>query len=107
MAQPRRQLGNYVPSYCGGLTYGNIEDLQSLIADGLASGKHRILARLAEDDMAGLLELSKDHGYMEKEGYYSKCHICLDLRTHLHESGEFPELKPDEFYERIRIERGG
>ncbi len=97
--------GNYVPGYCGGVTFGNIEDLDTLISRGLDPRKYPVLSLLVEDDFAGLLELARDYGYRELDsGYYSKCHLCLDLRSYLHANGEFAELKPDQFYRQVPVE---
>jgi len=43
-----------------------------------------------------------ERGYQESaEGYYSKCHLCMDLRKHLAQTGDYPELSPREFYLRL------
>ena len=31
----------------------------------------------------------------------SKCHLCLGIRRHLAQTGEFPELAPRAFYEHL------
>ena len=41
-------------------------------------------------------------GYREREGgYVSKCDLCLDLRGYLVKRGEYRELAPRAFYERL------
>ncbi|TDA29507.1 MAG: hypothetical protein DSO04_07515 [Hadesarchaea archaeon] len=53
-------------------------------------------------DLRLLYELAVELGYREREGdYVSKCHLCLDLRRHLAETGQFRELSPREFYEHL------
>ncbi len=96
--------GNYVPGYCGGLSFGKIEDLPRLMDEGLPAEEYPVLSLLIEDDMAGLYDLARGYGYRARDGYYSKCHLCTDLRTHLHEHGDFRELKPDQFYEQVKAE---
>ncbi len=55
-----------------------------------------------DEDLEGLLNLAKDYGYSEAgDGYFSKCHLCTDLRRHLALEGDFIELKPKEFYNRL------
>ncbi|MFB6291527.1 MAG: hypothetical protein ABEJ25_07380, partial [Candidatus Bipolaricaulia bacterium] len=94
--------GNYMPGYCGGLSFGHIEDLDSLTSRGIDREKYPILSFLSEGNFSELYELASDYGYREtKAGYYSKCHLCLDLRRHLHDNGNFAELKPDEFYRQL------
>ena len=96
--------GNYMPGYCGGLTFGDIEEVGSLISRGLDRNDYPILDLLVENDLGGLYELARDHGYRDSEpGYYSRCHLCLDLRAFLHDREEFSELKPDEFYRQIPV----
>ena len=49
--------------------------------------------------MHGLLQFALDSGYDEnKDGYYSKCHLCVDIRKYLKTKDNFRELKPDAFY---------
>jgi hypothetical protein len=93
---------NYVPGYCGGLSLGDVRNLDRLIEDGLPRDSFPILDRIARNDFKGLLSLAKDHGYMENEkGYFSKCHFCVDVRKHLAQEGNFAELAPEEFYVRV------
>jgi hypothetical protein len=41
-----------------------------------------------------------DYGYEElPDGYAGKCHLCVDVRRHLVEHGEFAELRPRAFYD--------
>ncbi|MBS3788375.1 hypothetical protein KGY79_09305 [Candidatus Bipolaricaulota bacterium] len=94
--------GNYIPGYCGGLSFGRIENLEALLSKGVDPERVPILSLIAEDNFAGLYDLAREYGYGEADpGYYSKCHLCLDLRRHLHEHGNFAELKPDEFYHQL------
>lgn len=97
--------GNYVPGYCGGLSFGDIGDLNSLLTNGLAPHNFPILSHLVEDDFEGLLKMAKNRGYSSLDsGYYSKCHLCEDIRAFLHSTGNFTELQPDQFYQHLPVD---
>ena len=91
--------GNYVPGYCGGISLGDCRDLDSLLKKGIETEEYPILDFLIDENLEGLFRFSKDLGYQERqEGYFSKCHLCMDIRKYLAAGGEFKELKPREFY---------
>ena len=91
--------GNWLPGYCGGISLGNWHDLDLLFDEGLDLNNHPVLGFLINQDFEGLLRYAQDFGYEElKEGYISKCHICVDIRKYLVTKQEFKELKPKEFY---------
>jgi len=93
-------LGNYVAGYCGGLSLGEAEDLEGILS-GVDLEERPVLGALVRD-LRLLYELAVELGYREREGgYVSKCHLCLDLRRHLAETGQFRELSPREFYEHL------
>jgi hypothetical protein len=49
--------------------------------------------------MHGLLKFAIDSGYYENtDGYYSKCHLCVDIRKYLNSKNNFRELQPEAFY---------
>lgn len=55
-------------------------------------------------DLRRLYELGvKEFGYKElREGYVSKCHLCVDIRKHIvQQTDEFKELSPREFYRHL------
>ena len=94
--------GNFMPGYCGGISLGHWRNLNSLVTDGIDLDKYPVLSFLIADDIRGLLNFAHDFGYHESpEGYVSKCHLCLDLRTYLVSKAEFQELKPKEFYAHV------
>jgi hypothetical protein len=94
--------GNYLPGYCGGISLGDCRNLDELLNEGIDLQKHPILRFLAEQDFGGLLRFAGGFGYEEPgEGYVSKCHLCVDIRKHLSETGQFEELRPGEFYRRL------
>lgn len=92
--------GNYVPGYCAGLALGDVHDLRTMCEEGLDLDARPVLSALLTS-MAALRRLAKANGYVEKEGYVSKCHLCIDIRRHLAHVGSFVELKPLEFYDRL------
>jgi len=94
--------GNYIPGYCGGISFGDCRELERLLTDGIEIEEFPILGFLLSENLAGLLEFAGDFGYSERrEGYLSKCHLCMDLRKHLVGKGDFNELQPGEFYSRL------
>lgn len=94
--------GNYVPGFCGGLSFGDCRQLGTLLREGVDLEERPILALLMKDDFEGLLRFAGEHGYEEcREGYLSKCHLCTDLRKHLVGKHEFKELQPREFYSHL------
>ena len=92
--------GNLVPGYCGGISLGHWQDLDRLVEEGIDLEEHPVLSFLIAEDIQGLLGFARDFGYQEsREGYLSKCDLCLDLRDHLVSEEGFAELNPKEFYE--------
>ncbi len=91
--------GHYIPGYCGGITLGDCRHLDDLLKNGIDLNEYHVLNYLISDDMKGLLQLAVDYGYTENNnGYYSKCHLCVDIRKCLNIKADFKELKPEEFY---------
>jgi hypothetical protein len=91
--------GNFMPGYCGGISLGPWSDLDTLVQEGIDLDEHPVLRFLIAEDMRGLLHFAEDVGYQpSREGYLSKCDLCLDLRRHLVSKGDFAELSPKEFY---------
>lgn len=94
--------GNFIPGYCGGLSLGDCRELDRLLAEGIDDEKHPVLGFIAEGDFAGFYAFAYERGYREsEEGYFSKCHLCTDLRRHLLKNGGFAELEPAFFYEQL------
>ena len=90
---------NFIPGYCGGITLGDCRELDDLLKTGINLKEYPVLKYLISDDMRGLLQFALDSGYDEnKDGYYSKCHLCVDIRKYLKTKDDFRELKPDAFY---------
>lgn len=94
--------GNYIPGYCGGITLGDCKELDDLLKIGIDLKEYPVLKFLINKDMQGLLQFAVDFGYSEDEaGYYSKCHLCVDLRKYLNTKNDFKELKPNAFYSNL------
>jgi hypothetical protein len=88
-----------VPGFCCGVSLGDCRKLDDLLRNGVDTEEHPVLGFLMEEDLGGLHGLAMDHGYEAAEsGYFSRCHLCTDLRRHLALSGNFKELSPLEFY---------
>jgi hypothetical protein len=91
--------GNYIPGFCGGITLGDCRNLNDVLKYGIDLKEYPVLKYLICEDMEGLLRFTVEKGYIvSEEGYYSKCHLCVDLRRYLNIVDEFRELKPDAFY---------
>ena len=93
--------GNYMPGYCGGLSWGEVKNLDSMCGDGINLNEFPILKALIIDGIKDLYEFAvKDFGYEEiAEGYNSKCHLCFDIRKKIiQRTTNFKELQPKEFY---------
>ncbi|MEM2914527.1 MAG: hypothetical protein QXH91_03885, partial [Candidatus Bathyarchaeia archaeon] len=93
--------GNYVSGYCGGISLGDAEDMNSLRCINLE--EKPILKALATD-IKSLYDIGvKEFNYQENnEGYISKCHLCIDIRKHIvQKTGKFRELNPTEFYQQL------
>jgi hypothetical protein len=94
--------GNYIPGFCGGITLGDCRELNELLKTGIDPEEYPVLNYLIREDMDGLLQFALLRGYNpDEEGYYSKCHLCVDLRRYLNDKGGYKELKPDEFYHHL------
>jgi len=95
---------NYITGYCGGISLGNARNLNQ-ICQGIKLDDCPVIAMLSSDKGIGkLFQFSiNEYGYKElKDGYVSKCHLCLDIRKHIVEqTSEFRELQPEEFYNNL------
>jgi len=93
---------NYITGYCAGISLGDARRLDRLCREGIELEDHPIIEKLVSPRGLGKLfeYASKEYGYKERrEGYISKCHLCLDIRKHIIEqTDEFRELKPKDFY---------
>ncbi|MCS7180742.1 MAG: hypothetical protein NZ891_05260, partial [bacterium] len=89
--------GNYMPSFCAGITIGNYEEV---LEKGI-NDEDKVLKFLL-NDIYELLLWAESYGYKRKDGYVNKCHLCLDIRKFLIENNfRFDSLKPEEFYKNL------
>ena len=94
--------GNYVPGYCGGLSYGGWDELDSLVGSSPDPQRKPVLSMIMNSDFESLLGFAEERGWRALPGgYFSKCHLCVDIRKHLSSLGGFPELSPAEYYEHL------
>jgi len=95
--------GNYISWFCGGLAVGDWHELPQILSDFRSGNYPPIIDLLVTGGPYRLLEMAKEeYGYQElAEGYAGKCHLCVDVRRHLSAHGDFPELRPREFYGNI------
>jgi hypothetical protein len=95
--------GNYISWFCGGLSVGPWRELPRVLTDYEAGNFPPIIDTLIASGPYGLLQrASKLEGYQElPDGYAGKCHLCVDVRRHLADSRDIPELQPRQFYQMI------
>ena len=97
--------GNVLPGFCAGITLGNILEQPALYEEGLdVEQDYPLLGMLLNNGVEGLYQYAHKHfQYQENpDGYISKCHLCLDIRTQIvRQTQEFQELRPLEFYTHI------
>ncbi|MDZ7301525.1 MAG: radical SAM protein [candidate division KSB1 bacterium] len=94
--------GNFIPGYCGGISLGDCRDLQRLLVEGIDTNEYPVLKFLLEDDFEGFFRFAEDFGYRALPGgYFTKCHLCTDIRKYLVMKHDFTELRPKEFYEHL------
>jgi hypothetical protein len=93
--------GNYISGFCGGLTIGDWHDLPNLVADVQDGRYPPLIGELVENGPHGLYRLARTrYDYQPlPDGYAGKCHLCVDIRRHLVQVGQFAELRPVGFYD--------
>lgn len=91
--------GNYITSFCGGISIGKIEEV---LRDGIDFDR-KIILKMLSRNIGEFLQWAEKLGYKRKDGYINKCHICLDIRRYLvvEKNMEFEELQPAGFYKRL------
>jgi hypothetical protein len=94
--------GNFIPGFCGGLAAGAWTELAGLVEDFQQSRYPPLIDILVHSGPFGLYQFAcQEYGYHPlARGYAGKCHLCVDVRSHLVLSGDFPELAPAGFYQR-------
>ncbi|MEM2612323.1 MAG: radical SAM protein [Thermoproteota archaeon] len=97
---------NYMTGYCGGISLGDVRDLDTMIREGVSLEDKPVLRALVTN-IKSLYEFAvKEFNYEENdEGYISKCHLCIDIRRHIvQQTDEFKELQPRELYYNLKPE---
>jgi hypothetical protein len=97
--------GNFVPSFCSGITLGDARDLPAL-TEGLDLDRSPLLRILVDQGPYALYEFAeKEFGYKPlPDGYIGKCHLCVDVRRFIRRhTDEFAELSPGQFYEHLEL----
>jgi len=95
--------GHFISGFCGGLTVGDWHALPELLGRFRSRECPSLISILVDQGPFGLFTYAQEvYEYKPLEdGYAGKCHLCVDVRKHLVQQGDFPELQPKEFYERI------
>ncbi|HEY9088225.1 MAG TPA: radical SAM protein [Anaerolineaceae bacterium] len=94
--------GNFIPSFCGGLSLGSWKNLPELRAAYRANKAPPLITALLVDGPYGLYMLARDEWNYQplRGGYADKCHLCVDVRKHLAHSGAtYPDLQPLRYYQ--------
>ena len=93
--------GNHIPGCCGGLTTGPWRELNQARRHPPGGPLGGLVRRLADGGPYALLELVADDPRWDPgaDRYAGKCHLCVEVRRHLAEHGDFPELQPRQFYQ--------
>jgi len=89
-------LGNLFTGLCAGIAPGTVGDLHPVISEDTFP----IFWHLCEGGPFDLMQMAQaEFGYEPRSaGYVSKCELCFDVRRCLEAAGEFPELRPANFY---------
>ena len=96
--------GNFIPSFCGGISLGDWHDLPGLVKGFRQQRVGRLVRVLMDSGPFGLYQLAKDeYGYQPLSGgYVDKCHLCVDVRKHFIASGvSSGTFQPVHFYQNI------
>jgi hypothetical protein len=92
--------GNYISGFCGGLTVGDWHSLPKIINEFRLGDYPPLVEMLIADGPFGLFNYAcENFAYQQlSQGYAGKCHLCVDVRSHLASAAEFNELAPRQFY---------
>ena len=94
--------GNYMAGYCGGITLGNLNNIDNIF-NGIDLDDKPILKALTNNLESLFNFATENYNYKPLDsGYISKCHLCVDIRKKIvQETSEFKELNPIEFYNNL------
>ena len=91
--------GNYIPGLCTGMSI-SLDDL----GKPLDESQYRLLNQLVHKGLSAIYEIAgKEYGFIAKDMYINKCHLCSDIRKHIVLNGQVTskELQPAEFYSHL------
>lgn len=90
-------FGNYIPGLCSGLSIN-----YQHIGRPLPSATYPLITTLYNRGIKGLFDLAvQDYGFTPEDHYFSKCHLCHQVRQFLvlEKKVESLELQPIRFYQ--------
>ncbi len=94
--------GAFIPDICTGVALGDIQEQGLVVSSASETG---LVAELLIEGGASLLAdwAAEEHGFQRNpEGYFGKCHLCVDVRLYLWSQGLFHGvLRPPAFYEEL------
>lgn len=96
--------GNFIPSFCGGISLGDWHELPELVRDFRRDRMGVLVRLMMESGAYGLYQTaSQEYGYKPlPEGYVDKCHLCVDVRQYLSSQGVYSGvLNPQDFYHNL------
>lgn len=96
--------GSIMPGTCAGIILGLLSEscsITGLWQDLESSCNTRpVVSTLATQGPVGLMRLAQKHGFVAREGYAGRCHLCWEVRHFLFRMQLFPdELGPPEVYD--------
>jgi hypothetical protein len=88
--------GDLFTGCCAGIMPATVPDLHPAIS----AESHPVFHTLCTRGPVGLMETAGEpNGFKpRREGYASKCDLCIHVREHIRETGKFRELRPAYFY---------
>lgn len=86
-------FGFYVPGLCSGLAI-SVEDL----GEELPGEKYPLLNLLYHGGIRALYEKAMGEGFEPGGEYFSKCHLCNEIRDFLATQQDYSELRPKGYY---------
>ncbi|MFQ3550277.1 MAG: radical SAM protein, partial [Armatimonadota bacterium] len=94
--------GNIITGVCTGISVGKCDNLYDTYTS-FDIENYPVIKTLVQKGVKGLYEYAVEkYGFIAKDGYAGKCHLCMDIRKHLVScEAPYSELTPTEFYSRI------
>ncbi len=91
-------FGNYIPGLCSGISI-KMNDL----GEPLNKDEYPFITVLYNKGVNGLLETAAASGFNPGREYFSKCHLCFDIRQYMIKDKKLnsKELQPVEYYDNV------